>query len=131
VPASLTMDVRDPPLLPLLVVFFGVVVGRLVGKLAPPTAAAAAQPAQPPSNLTRFLEWLAGTPRSAAQPPLRWVRALLFFLLLVLLALLGWQTLYIQNGANFGVGGFLDYLGLFLWGLSADITQRTLQTLPS
>jgi len=130
VTANLAMDVRNPPLLPLLVVFFGVVVGRLVGKLAPPGPAAQAQPAQQASWLTRFLEWLAGTPRSAAQPPLRWVRALLFCLLLVLLALLGWETLYIQNGANFGVGGLLDYLGLFLWGLSADIAQRTLQTLP-
>jgi hypothetical protein len=77
------------------------------------------------------LAWLAGT-RVISLTEIRYwlVRPLLFIALLILLTLLGWQTLYINNGTNFGVGGLLDYLGLFLWGLSADIAQRTLQNLP-
>ena len=128
---NLAMDVRDPPLWPLLIVALGVVIGRLAVKLAPPVAGAG-RPA-PAGSLTGILEFIAGTPSNAilAIPPgiLRAGRALLFILLLVLLAFLGWQQLYIENGANFGVGGLLDYLGLFMWGLSADVVQRTLQRL--
>jgi hypothetical protein len=61
-----------------------------------------------------------------------WVwKPVFFLLLLALLTLLGLKTLYIDNGANFGVGGIYDYLGLFLWGLSAEVVQRTLQNLPT
>jgi hypothetical protein len=127
VSANLAVDVRDPPLWPLIVVLLGIVVGRSAVKFAPPTGAPVAAA---PNALTSALEKVAGTPQSAVPPAgFRAVRALLFILLLVLLALLGWQQLYINNGANFGVGGLLDYLGLFLWGLSADVAQRTLQNL--
>lgn len=57
------------------------------------------------------------------------VRPLLFLLLLGGLALLGLQTLYVNAGASFGSAGLFDYLGLFLWGISADVAQRTLQDL--
>ncbi len=45
--------------------------------------------------------------------------------------LLGLQTLYVNSGATFGVGGLYDYLGLFLWGVTADVAQRTLLNLPA
>jgi len=57
------------------------------------------------------------------------IRPLLWLVLLVALALLGLQVLYVNAGATFGAAGLYDYLGLFLWGLSADVAQRTLQSL--
>jgi hypothetical protein len=57
------------------------------------------------------------------------MRPLLYLLLLVLLSLVGLQSLYVNSGTTFGSAGFYDYLGLFLWGLSADVAQRTLQSL--
>jgi hypothetical protein len=62
------------------------------------------------------------TARRLVRPTLRWI-------LVLLIALLGWQTLYITNGITFGVGGMLDYLALFLWGLSADVASRTFTNL--
>jgi hypothetical protein len=58
------------------------------------------------------------------------VRPLLHALLLGVLVLIGLQTLYIASGTTFGSAGIYDYLGLFLWGLSADVAQATLQSLP-
>src|SRR5207247_433744 len=80
----------------------------------------------------RALAFLAGTHAAAVevQPWSVFVRALLGLTLLIVLSLIGLQTLYVTNGATFGSGGLYDYLGLFLWGLSADIGQRTLQNLP-
>ena len=47
------------------------------------------------------------------------------------LALLGLKALYIDAGTTFGSEGLYDYLGLFLWGISADGVQRTLQQVQS
>ena len=59
-----------------------------------------------------------------------WVfRPLLFLLVLLLLALAGLKTLYIDGSASFGSGGLYDYLGLFMWGLSAQMVQSSLQNL--
>jgi hypothetical protein len=53
----------------------------------------------------------------------------LYLLLLLLLALVGMKTLYVDAGTTFGSAGLYDYLGLLLWGLSADVAQRSLQQL--
>jgi hypothetical protein len=37
----------------------------------------------------------------------------------------------VNAGATFGVNGLYDYLGLFLWGLSADIANQGLRKLQS
>ena len=129
VTANVTMDVRDPPLWPFVVLVAGVVVGRL--SIASNTPAG--------SRKLKFLEFIIGVqePTSAPEaqqptPPLRrWLRVILSLLLLVLLPLLGWYQLYITNGANFGVNGLLDYLGLFLWGMSATVVQSGLHGLYS
>ena len=96
-----------------------------------PLTTPAPSKAMPPWPI-RGLAFLAGTnPTTAAAFPgsvLR--RALMGVLLLVILALIGHQSLYITSGTTFGAGGAYDYVGLFLWGLSADIAQRTLQNLP-
>jgi TM2 domain-containing membrane protein YozV len=58
------------------------------------------------------------------------MRPLLGVALLLLLSLLGLQQLYVNAGLTFGATGLYDYLGLFVWGLSADLAQRSLHTLP-
>jgi hypothetical protein len=51
--------------------------------------------------------------------------------LLVYLGLLviGFQTLYVNQGATFGSNGIFDYVGLILWGLTADVASRGLGNL--
>jgi hypothetical protein len=44
------------------------------------------------------------------------LRPLLWSVLLILLALFGLQTLYVNARTTFGAAGVYDYLGLFLWG---------------
>lgn len=88
-----------------------------------------APPPARPGMPARLLAAVAGTDLLSAEARFLFWRPLFFLLLLVLLVLLGLKTLYIDAGANFGVEGIYDYLGLFLWGLSADVMQRTLQNL--
>lgn len=45
---------------------------------------------------------------------------------LILLALFDLQTLYVNTGAIFGAAGVYDYLGLFLWALTADVASSSL-----
>ena len=90
-------------------------------------------PAPQPGRPERVLAWLAGSDLIGAGARFWILRPIFFLLLLVLLTLIGLKSLYIDNGTNFGVGGIYDYLGLFLWGLSAQVVQNTLQnvSLPS
>ena len=81
--------------------------------------------------LAKVMTTLSGTEVMSAELRYWFVRPLLFLILLAVLALLGLQTLYVSAGSAFGAAGLYDYLGLFLWGLSADIAQRTLQNLPA
>lgn len=96
--------------------------------------AEAAQPPAPPGGerwgwLAQLMAVLSGAQLVGAEVRFWLVRPLLFFILLIGLALLGLQTLYVNAGSTFGAGGLYDYLGLFLWGLSAEVAQRTLQSL--
>jgi hypothetical protein len=38
----------------------------------------------------------------------------------------GFQTLYVNNGATFGSNAVFDYIALFIWGLSAEVGTRGL-----
>ncbi len=42
---------------------------------------------------------------------------------------MGIGSLYVENGKTFGSNPFSDYLGLVLWGLSADVASRSLSNL--
>ena len=86
-------------------------------------------PAEEPGRPARALATLAGTDLIGAGTRFFVLRPIFFFALLILLTLIGLKSLYIDNGTTFGSGGLYDYLGLFMWGLSAEIAQRTLQTL--
>ncbi|MGC0321078.1 hypothetical protein ABIG06_001707 [Bradyrhizobium sp. USDA 326] len=58
-----------------------------------------------------------------------WIlRPVLGLALLLLLCLTGLYTLYIKV-PTFGSAGMYEYLGLFLWGLGAEVAQRTLTSL--
>jgi hypothetical protein len=77
----------------------------------------------------RLLYWLSGIgPEAAAEARLWIIRPMLAVILILLLVGLGLKTLYVGN-ASFGSNGFVDYFGLVLWGLSADVAARTLTTL--
>ena len=79
--------------------------------------------------IAALISFLTGTNPLTVERQFWWIKGLLFTVLLVLLGLLGLQTLYVNSGVTFGVNRIYDYLGLFLWGLSAEVAQRTLQTL--
>lgn len=96
-----------------------------------PLPPAQPQPGRLARILGRLLSLLSGLRPSSADVRYWFVRPLLGVMLLVLLTLLGLQTLYVNAGSSFGAAGLYDYLGLFLWGLSADVAQRTLHSLPS
>lgn len=43
--------------------------------------------------------------------------------------MVGLNALYIEQGSTFGARPSSDYLGLLLWGLSADVASRSLSGL--
>jgi hypothetical protein len=45
------------------------------------------------------------------------------------LLVVGFQTLYVNQGTSFGSNGIFDYVGLILWGLTADVASRSLGNL--
>jgi hypothetical protein len=59
------------------------------------------------------------------------IRPFLSLTLLVGLSLVGLGSLYVDNGITFGSRPFADYLGLILWGISADVASRNISSLQS
>jgi hypothetical protein len=101
--------------------------GMRVGSLTRETATAAPARKGLSQAMAKALSWLSGTEPLGVG----WYyygRPLLFFLLLVLLAFVGLYNSYIRN-ATFGAEGIYDYMSLFLWGISADVAQKSLQQL--
>ncbi len=82
------------------------------------------------SYLRRLLATLSGFQVVSAGTRFWFFRPVLSVLFLILLMLLGLQTLYVNSGTTFGAGGLYDYLGLFFWGITADVAQRTLLKQP-
>ncbi|MFP4343804.1 MAG: hypothetical protein ACLFU8_03825 [Anaerolineales bacterium] len=81
-------------------------------------------------RLRRFLVGLSGlSDRIRAEATLWLVRPLLYLALLLGLVAVGMSSLYLKSGATFGADPFADYLGLVLWGLSADVASRSLSNL--
>jgi len=105
----------------------------LSGSVSRAPALVAPIPAPPnsqtkPNLLLRCLSWLSGAETINGEWFYSYGRPLMFLLLLILLSLVGLYNSYIKN-ATFGVEGYFDYLSLFLWGISADVAQKTLQNL--
>ncbi len=81
-------------------------------------------------RLQRFLIGLSGlSDQIRAEATLWLVRPLLYLALLFGLVAVGMSSLYLESGATFGADPFADYLGLLLWGLSADVASRSLSNL--
>jgi hypothetical protein len=59
-----------------------------------------------------------------------WLRPALAVILLLALVIVGLNTIYVTNNI-FGAHPLSDYLGLVLWGLSADVVSRNLSSLGS
>lgn len=79
-----------------------------------------------------FLVTLSGLSDQVRVEATLWlVRPLLSLTILVALSALGINSLYVENGKTFGASPFSNYLGLILWGLSADVASRSLSSLPT
>ncbi len=76
----------------------------------------------------RIASFLAGAPAHLPRGKHAFVKDLMSIALLVGLIILGLYTLYINN-PTFGASRLFDYFGIAVWGLSADVAQRTLQGL--
>jgi hypothetical protein len=106
------------------------------------------------NGVTNAVSAVSNALQSGVQPPVArsvlWVQKTLMFLsgsefraeatywfarplfslaLLVGLSVVGLRSLYVEKGATFGADPFADYLGLILWGLSADVASRSLSSL--
>jgi hypothetical protein len=82
-------------------------------------------------QLKRSLIFLSGVSTAVRAEATLWVvRPLLSLALLFGLSVVGIRALYVEKGATFGADPFADYLGLVLWGLSADVASRSLSNLP-
>ncbi|MEW5853111.1 MAG: hypothetical protein AB2A00_30285 [Myxococcota bacterium] len=56
-------------------------------------------------------------------------RPMLYLLLLMGLVAVGMQAFYVGAGVTFGVQPLADYVGIMLWGLTADVTSRSVSSL--
>jgi hypothetical protein len=82
------------------------------------------------AKFQRFFITLSGVSEQVRAEATFWVvRPLLSLILLVGLSAVGMGSLYVENGTTFGARPFSDYLGLILWGLSADVASRSLSSL--
>ena len=89
------------------------------------------------SHQPAWLSWLQGTLINLsglsdlvrAEATYWFVRPLLYSVLLLGLTMVGLNALYIEQGSTFGARPSSDYLGLLLWGLSADVASRSLSGL--
>ncbi len=78
--------------------------------------------------LQKFLIFLSGS-KFRTQATYWFARPLFSLILLFGLSIVGLRSLYVQKGTTFGADPFSDYLGLLVWGLSADVTSRSLSNL--
>jgi hypothetical protein len=149
VEVAVDLDVRREPLLPLLLIALGVMLGRLIRKLHQPPEGGDAgrepaargepieRPPKPHNAKERFqatLRWLtervSGIRRDFAGTRGIWLwQAILAVLLVVGLTAVGFHTLYAKDSTTFGAGGLGDYITLVAWGLSADVASRTIATI--
>jgi hypothetical protein len=82
------------------------------------------------SRIRKGLIWLSGVSDELRAEATLWVvRPMLSLGLLVGLALMGINELYVEKGASLGAKPLTDYWGLVLWGLSADVASRSLSSL--
>lgn len=96
------------------------------------TAANRAVRASHPSRMRGARHWIAaviGMALEARAETYRWiVRPLFYIFLLILLAYLGMQSLWVDN-STFGAGLVGDYVAILIWGMSTEVASKTLSSL--
>lgn len=103
-------------------------VATAVDRINQPSRESSTRPT--PLKLQQILVNLSGVSAQVRSEATFWVvRPLLSLILLVGLSAVGMGSLYVENGTTFGARPFADYLGLILWGLSADVASRSLSSL--
>lgn len=89
------------------------------------------QPPRQAGRIERLLSFLAGTGTEGVGLYYQYLRPLMHFTVLLVLVIYGvWQ--HYSGGADaatFGAQGISQYAMLFLWGVSADIVNKTLQSI--
>ena len=78
--------------------------------------------------LVRVAAFVAGAPAHLPRGEHAFLKDLMFIALLARLIVVGLYSLYINN-PTFGASRLFDYFSIAVWGLSADVAQRTLQGL--
>jgi hypothetical protein len=91
--------------------------GTSVGALAP-------TPQRSGPKVPRVVAWV-----SPVRSDLGLAAHVLGLVVFVSTLLVGFQTLYINQGTSFGSHGLFDLVGLVLWGLGADVASRGLGSL--
>jgi hypothetical protein len=82
------------------------------------------------ARLKRSLVAVSGLSEQIRAEATLWlVRPLLYVALLGGLLTVGINSLYVDKGVTFGVNSLSDYLILVVWGLTADVTSRSLSNL--
>lgn len=76
----------------------------------------------------RTLDWLTGT-EFRMEVNYRLAKPLFSLALLIGFSVVGMRSLYVEKGETFGANPFTDYLGLLVWGLTTDVTSRSLSAL--
>ena len=88
-------------------------------------------PPRQAGRIERLLSFLAGTGTEGVGLYYQYLRPLMHFTVLLVLVIYGvWQ--HYSGGADaatFGAQGISQYAMLFLWGVSADIVNKTLQSI--
>ncbi len=88
-----------------------------------------------PDRLVRLQNWLvviSGRSDEIRTEATVWiVRPLVSLAVLIVLSIVGLNSLYLDNGATFGSKPLSDYFSLIFWGLSADVASRKLSGLQS
>jgi hypothetical protein len=87
---------------------------------------AAIIPVEPTNKFREFMAAFSGVSDQMRADATFWVvRPFLSIVLLIGLSLVGMGSLYVEKPI-FGANPFADYLGLVIWGLSADVASRKL-----
>jgi len=117
------LNVRTGPTWVILCLIVGLLLGqahRFVAETVQGTADAAGARTTP--------ELIVGV-ETARNDARAWLQLLLKIALFIGLVVVGIETLYVNQGLFFGANPLTDYLSLVLWGLTAEVTSRTLSTL--
>lgn len=85
--------------------------------------------ATPPNRLAQTLAFLAGTGTAGVGLYYRYLRPLMYLVVMFVLVIYGlWQNYSTgAEAATFGAQGISQYAALFLWGVTADIVNKALQ----